>query len=496
MDRFRRFIAHSNISFKQHQFDGVQWCVNNETRDDPLVRSIRGGFIADEMGLGKTIMAIGTCVANLLPRTLIVLPSVLINQWYNEILRTTGHKSLIFHGPDQKKISMLELESAPFVITSYGIISNLKRTIALSVAKGAGERLESVDDSQRILKKNIDDELSFVCPLHNIVWNRVIFDEAHHLRNKNRQFYGARNLKTDIRWLITGTPIQNKRADFYNLCRVIGRPASFFTDYDNFDALSDNFILRRTKASANVVLPTLVVDNEIVPWKSESERVLSEDIHLSLKAAQQADKLKLFIRARQICILPFMIREKLQQMNNDFIVRGDHSGTVAQCSSKMDSVIDTLLSRKGNGNGKLVFCHFKEEIDTIIARLSANGLTNVSSFDGRTRQSQRHIKLAQKFEVLVLQIQTGCEGLNLQNDYCEVYFVSPHWNPSIEDQAVARCHRIGQSKPVQVFKFVMDSFDCVVSDIPNLTLDQYVAMTQQSKRNISNTILPIPAITQ
>lgn len=472
MDRFQRFISHSNISFKQHQFDGVQWCVKNETREDLLIHSIRGGFIADEMGLGKTIMAIGTCVVNLLPRTLIVLPSVLINQWYSEILRTTGHKTLVFHGPHKKKITMSELESAPIVITSYGIISNLKRNVVVD--------LENVS--------------SFVCPLHNIVWDRVIFDEAHHLRNKNRQFYGARNLKTGIRWLITGTPIQNKRADFYNLCRVIGLPASFFTNSANFDALSHNFILRRTKVSANVVLPALVVDNEIVPWKSEPERVLSQDIHLSLKAAQQADKLKLFIRARQICILPFMIREKLQQMNDDFIVRGDHSGTVTQCSSKMDSVVETILSRKGNGCGKLVFCHFKEEIDTIISRLSANGLTNVSSFDGRTRQSQRHIKLAQKFEVLVLQIQTGCEGLNLQNDYSEVYFVSPHWNPSIEDQAVARCHRIGQSKPVHVFKFVMDSFDCVLSDIPNLTLDQYVAMTQRSKRIISNTILPIPAI--
>jgi len=467
MDRFRRFIAHSNISFKQHQFDGVQWCVNNETRED---QPIHGGFIADEMGLGKTIMAIGTCVTNLLPRTLIVLPSVLITQWYSEILRTTGHKPLIFHGHHKKKITMSDLETAPIVITSYGIISNLKKNVDVDVA----------------------DVSSFVCPLHNITWNRIIFDEAHHLRNKNRQFYGARNLKTDIRWLITGTPIQNKRTDFYNLCRVIGLPASFFTNTANFDALSDNFILRRTKASANVVLPALVVDNEIVPWKSEPERILSQDIHLSLKAAQQADKLKLFIRARQICILPFMIREKLQQMNDDFIVRGDHSETVTHCSSKMDSVVETILSRKGNGCGKLVFCHFKEEIDTIIARLSANGLTNVSSFDGRTRQSLRHIKLAQKFEVLVLQIQTGCEGLNLQNDYSEVYFVSPHWNPSIEDQAVARCHRIGQSKPVHVFKFVMVSFDSVLSDIPNLTLDQYVAMTQRSKRIISNTILPIP----
>ena len=61
-------------------------------------------------------------------------------------------------------------------------------------------------------------------------------------------------------------------------------------------------------------------------------------------------------------------------------------------------------------------------------------------------------------EVLILQIQTGCEGLNLQH-FNEIYFVSPHWNPAIEDQAIARAHRIGQEKETFVFKFIMNSFD-------------------------------------
>jgi len=85
-----------------------------------------------------------------------------------------------------------------------------------------------------------------------------------------------------------------------------------------------------------------------------------------------------------------------------------------------------------------------------------------------------------------LQIQTGCEGLNLQADYSEIYFVSPHWNPSVEDQAIARCHRIGQTKPVFVFRFVMDGFDNPpVDDIvprKGVSIDDYVTFVQEKKR--------------
>ena len=85
-------------------------------------------------------------------------------------------------------------------------------------------------------------------------------------------------------------------------------------------------------------------------------------------------------------------------------------------------------------------------------------MKKVVTYDGRNSRTPG-LNLADEADAIVLQIQTGCEGLNLQANFSEIYFVSPHWNPCVEDQAVARCHRIGQTKPTYVFKFAMVGFD-------------------------------------
>jgi SNF2 family DNA or RNA helicase len=90
---------------------------------------------------------------------------------------------------------------------------------------------------------------------------------------------------------------------------------------------------------------------------------------------------------------------------------------------------------------------------------------------------------------LVLQIQTGCEGLNLQENYSEIYFISPHWNPAVEDQAIARCHRIGQTKSVYVKRFEMSSFISNEQDIPTRTIDKYVKDVQDVKRIVAGEII-------
>jgi hypothetical protein len=126
-------------------------------------------------------------------------------------------------------------------------------------------------------------------------------------------------------------------------------------------------------------------------------------------------------------------------------------------SSKISKVVRTILSRKDNGKRKIVFCHFRGEIDHIQARLvTAFPSLVVRYLDGRTSESERRVILAPDacVDVLILQIQTCCEGLNRQH-FSEVYFVSPDWNPAVEDQAVARCHRFGQTEPVSVFRFIM-----------------------------------------
>jgi hypothetical protein len=95
-----------------------------------------------------------------------------------------------------------------------------------------------------------------------------------------------------------------------------------------------------------------------------------------------------------------------------------------------------------------------------------------------------------------LQIQTGCEGLNLQKDFSEVYFVSPNWNPAVEEQAIARCHRIGQVKPVHVFRFQMTTYqkleplvELTEINLGSLSLDQYIQNVQSVKREIIEEII-------
>ena len=151
--------------------------------------------------------------------------------------------------------------------------------------------------------------------------------------------------------------------------------------------------------------------------------------------------------------------------------------------SKMNAVISTIRTRSKERK-KLVFCHYRKEIDQLVERLSSTGL-RVASFDGRVALGERHsILTSNDIDVLVLQIKTGCEGLNLQQ-FTEVYFVSPHWNPAVEDQAVARCYRQGQTEKVDVFVFQMASFD---EERATRTLDLHISGVQLRKRLLMSSI--------
>ena len=460
-ERFRWFIQKAGIQYKEHQFDGVQWCLNNEFAKN----QVRGGIIADEMGLGKTITTIGLLISNFMKKTLIVLPNVLIQQWVTEIKRTTGHNPLVFYGQEKKTITFEQLSEAPIVITSYA-------TIAVSAAK--------VDEPPN-------------CILHMVEWNRIVFDEAHHMRNKNARYWGAKKLMSPIKWLISGTPVQNKRRDFFNLCSVVGLPTSYYTDNDNMPKLLETYVLRRTKSQVGINLPNIELGCSHVKWSSENERVLSEDIHNAIRLADSIERLKLITKARQTCILPSMLKNSIKSLIDDcLITKSDNYVDGLTSSSKLDAVIGTILERRENGNGKLVFCHFREEIDAIVNRLKKAGVTSVAIFDGRTSLYKRAKTLRETVEILVLQIQTGCEGLNLQKDFSEVYFVSPNWNPAIEEQAIARCHRIGQVKPVHVFRFQMTTYQVLEEEeehVVSPSLDQYIQNVQSVKREICSEII-------
>ena len=170
---FHKFIEQAGLEKKSYQQEGVDWCVNREGSDE----FCKGGIIADEMGLGKTIMMIGTMIQNFKMPNLIILPLVLLEQWSEQFKQTTGHTPLVYYGGVKKAVTYNMLQKLPIVLTTYGTM---------------------IMDSKTDKK------------LQSVRWSRIIFDEAHHMRNKNTHCYkSAMLLKSDIKWLITGTPIQN-----------------------------------------------------------------------------------------------------------------------------------------------------------------------------------------------------------------------------------------------------------------------------------------------
>jgi len=462
-ERFHDFLTFAGLQKKEYQTEGIKFCLKNEIASSSLPHQICGGIVADEMGLGKTIMMIGLILANFQKRTLIVLPVALVKQWEQQILKNTGHQALVFYGAEKKRITQQMLETAPVVITTYGHM--VRRSFAAISHKDVSKSTHIYARDNR---------------LYGLKWSRVIFDEAHHVRGRNTQiFRSVSSLNADIRWFVTGTPIQNSIHDLYSLCALLGLPSAYYANKDNIRAIVKHFVLKRTKQSVGLSLPPLTTKNIVVPWSNPAEMILARNLHSGIgclnipgghESIESVDpalpesqdmswfpepspvKIGRMIQAKQSCIYPRLAcRKSVPQMPP--CEDGNYS-------SKISKVVRTILSRKDNGKRKIVFCHFRGEIDYIQARLvTAFPSLVVRYLDGRTKENERRQILAPDaaIDVLILQIQTCCEGLNLQQ-FSEVYFVSPDWNPSIEDQAIARCHRFGQTEPVVVFRFIMAPF--------------------------------------
>jgi superfamily II DNA or RNA helicase len=239
-----------------------------------------GWVLADEMGLGKSIQLIATMLGNPKPRTLIIVPKSIITQWVEEISRFAPHLSIgVFDGPE-RKIEDVDVTIAPYtLLTTEGWEVRTRRRLSTW--------------SQ---------------------WDRVILDEAHEIRNKkSKLFKSVCRLQTQIKWIVTGTPVFNSMEDFVSLSTFLGLSKTVVQGMTN--KIKDIYILRRTKddlakINERLRLPPCYFENvelEMYP----DEKQLYEIVFLEAQETiRDAFRNAVSLNAKNMVILECLLRAR------------------------------------------------------------------------------------------------------------------------------------------------------------------------------------------
>ena len=400
MDAFYNMLNENDLKISKHQQEGLKWMMEREETPIPHNNTISyGGILAYDMGLGKTIITLGLILCNFKEKTLIVVPAIILEQWADVIYKLTKIKPIIWY--KDKKID--ELNTSSIILTTYHQL--LQKT--------------------RKKRQNI---------LLTVDWDRIIFDEAHHLKNKNTKIHTlACSIKSPTKWLLTGTPIQNNIKNLHNLFYIINSKLIDFclpgkgrrTPIRNsmFHDLIYNNILALEKQETDITLPNLTINKMIVPWRNNKEI----NAYKSIKETTETCKIVSFIKERQCCV----------------------------DNSKQYAILQQITKRINNNRPKIVFCHFIHEIMKFQILLeTAFPNKTICVLTGKTTRKEKldYLNVGKNdkhIDILIIQIQTGNEGLNLQY-FKEMYFSSPHWNPCIEKQAIGRIYRINQTDHIDV----------------------------------------------
>lgn len=402
----------------QHQKEGLSWLLSMEN----LNRGPRGGFLCDEMGLGKSIQTISVILGNVKRNTLIIVPKSIVTQWKNEFNKFAPSLNVfIYDGSDRTKYSD-DLCNSDVVIAPYSLLTEEMRM------------------------------------LHKIKWGRVVLDEGHEIRNpSSSKFKAACQLHSDIRWILSGTPVFNSMKDFVTLCTFIGVDRKLVQGMTT--RVKNLYILRRTKEDNPMLeIPECKFENielEMYPEERalykhafvESQETIKDIFRTAINVNMyNMEIFECLLRARQTMIYPQLY------INGIAKKRGEIPEFWEGRSKKMETLFKLISEHPDEKT--LIFCQFKQEMDYIRENLKCNVFRIDGSVPKEDREKQlKMFKDAPQNSVFLIQVKAGGQGLNIQ---CasRVYFTGPCWNPATELQAIGRCHRSGQKRTVYVKKLV------------------------------------------
>jgi SNF2 family DNA or RNA helicase len=296
-------------------------------------------------------------------------------------------------------------------------------------------------------------------------WGAVVLDEAQYIKNPSSQTaVAACCLRSPHRLALSGTPIENRLLDLWSIMHfampgLLGVRAQFNKQYDSrTDSLARKrlatrirpFILRRAKSEVAKDLPARIEEDVVVElegvqsqmYKAELKRARQE--LLKIKSSRELDKqrfnvLTSLLRLRQICCHPGLVSD-------------DHGHAD---SAKMEALIDLLEPLLERGQKVLVFSQFVEMLSRIEREVDARSW-NSFLLTGETEDRGELVDAFQKHDgpaVFLISLRAGGMGLNLTAASYVVLF-DPWWNPAVENQAIDRTHRIGQTQQVIAYRLV------------------------------------------
>jgi SNF2 family DNA or RNA helicase len=403
-------ISKGGFTLFPHQKYGIKWLINIE-------KKFGGGLLADEMGLGKTIQIISMMVAHPKPLNLIVCPASLVKQWTKEIEK---------FAPSIK------------VWTSYD--SNM-----------------NVVSEQNVIVVSYN-KINKISILRILEYDRVICDEAHYFRNKkSKTFKSLYALQSKIRWALTGTPIQNYKSDLVSIFR-------FLRKYVSLETCISKYMLRRTHDGLNFQLPNLNHNIKFIGVHNKGLINLIEDNDYMFH-------LERVLRLKQACIIP-----------NQALKSIEHKYELTSCDDyvdklkllKLNKIVRDVLSKFNEKTDEktIIFSYFRNEIRYLYEKLRHK--LKIDYIDGSTTPAKKaELINSTNHDILIIQINAGGTGLNLQH-YNNVIFTGPQWNPTLEQQAVARVYRIGQMKDVVVKRYI-------VGKMNEYSIEKRILKIQQKK---------------
>ncbi|WP_159500656.1 DEAD/DEAH box helicase [Microbacterium sp. 18062] len=442
-----------DATLREYQHEGLAWL--HFLRVNGL-----GGILADDMGLGKTVQAIAMMEQArsedpAMAPFLIVAPTSVVGNWASECARfAPGLRVVTVTTAESRRgVALAEaVAGAHVVVTSYALF-----------------RIEQED-------------------YRGLEWSGLILDEAQQIKNHTSQGYrAARMLGAPFTLAITGTPMENNLLELWALASLVApgllgsktqftefyrTPIEKQGDAERLGVLRRRlrpFLLRRTKEVVAADLPP------------KQEKILEVDLHPAHRHLYerrfQRERQKLLglvddVQANRFQIFRSLTLLRQLALDPALVDEGEAP------SAKLDALIDLLAEATAEGHRVLVLSQFTRFLAAARARADAAGIAHVY-LDGSTTGRQRVIDGFRQGEAstFFISLKAGGFGLNLvEADY--VVLLDPWWNPAVEEQAIDRAHRIGQTRPVIVYRLVARD-----------TIEQKVIALKESKAQLFERVL-------